>query len=141
MELFILACALQDLVDQMNDVVTQYQEALNGSDTDAVMKLYAADGVFMAQHFESSVGMDAVRRAYEGIFRTIQLTVSFQVAEVRQLASNWALARTNSSGSVTVHANGESSAEANQELFVFEKIEGSWKIARYCFSTTNPPRS
>ena len=30
--------------------------------------------------------------------------------------------------------------EANQMLFVFRKIGGTeWKIARYCFSTTNPP--
>jgi hypothetical protein len=29
----------------------------------------------------------------------------------------------------------------NQELFVFQKIDDAWKIARYCFSTTNPPRT
>jgi len=28
-----------------------------------------------------------------------------------------------------------------QELFVFQKIDGAWKIARYCFCTTNPPPS
>jgi hypothetical protein len=27
----------------------------------------------------------------------------------------------------------------NQELFVFQKVAGDWKIARYCFSATNPP--
>jgi ketosteroid isomerase-like protein len=39
------------------------------------------------------------------------------------------------------HATGTRSAEANQELFIFSKDgDGSWKIARYSFSTTNPPR-
>jgi hypothetical protein len=37
-----------------------------------------------------------------------------------------------------VHATGESVAEGNQELFISQKIAGAWKIARYCFSTTNP---
>jgi hypothetical protein len=42
---------------------------------------------------------------------------------------------------VKVHATGESSPESNQELFIFQKLGGAWKIARYCFSTTNPPRA
>src|SRR5262249_24211562 len=106
--------------------------------TDAVMKLYASDGVFMPQNSPSSVGAAAVRKAYKAVFNAIKLSVKFDIAEVRQLAPEWAFARTNSAGRVTVNANGESSAEGNQELFVFQKIGGHWKIARYCFSTTNP---
>jgi ketosteroid isomerase-like protein len=67
--------------------------------------------------------------------------VEFKVAEVVQVAPDWAFARTNSAGTVKVHATGTCSPEANQELFVFQKIGGGWKIARYCFSTTNPPRA
>ena len=105
------------------------------------MKLYAPDAVFMAQNFLSSVGADALRKAYDGIFRTITLTVKFAIAEVKQVASDWAFARTNSAGTVKVNATGQSNPEANQELFVFQKIGTDWKIARYCFSTTNPPRT
>jgi len=75
------------------------------------------------------------------VFAAIELDVEFRIAEVRQLASDWVLARTNSIGRVTVHATRESAPEANQELFVFQKVGGDWKIARYCFSTTNPPGS
>ncbi|MGA7312898.1 MAG: SgcJ/EcaC family oxidoreductase [Silvibacterium sp.] len=122
-------------------VLASYEEALNQSDTDAVMQLYAADGVFMPQHFPSSVGANAVRKAYDGVFSSITLRVTFAVAEVVQVAPEWAIARTNSAGTVTVHATVESGPEANQELFIFQKIDGAWKIARYCFSTTNPPRA
>lgn len=121
--------------------LSKYEEALNQSDTNAVMKLYAPDGVFMAQNFPSSVGTDAVRNAYDAVFKAIKLTVKFNVAEVVEVAPNWAFARTNSAGTVKIHATGQTSAEANQELFVFQKIDGAWKIARYCFSTTNPPRA
>jgi uncharacterized protein (TIGR02246 family) len=122
-------------------VLTKYEDALNRSDTAAVMKLYAPDGIFMAQNFPSSIGADAVRKAYDGVFRTITLSVKFAVAEVKQVGADWAFARTNSAGTVKVNATGQSSAEANQELFVFQKIGSDWKIARYCFSTTNPPRA
>jgi len=122
-------------------VLAEYQDALNQSDTDAVMKLYVSDGVFMPQHFPSSVGADAVRKAYEAVFNAITLKVEFKVAEVLQLAPDWAMARTNSAGTVKVNSTRDGSPEANQELFVFQKIADVWKIARYCFSTTNPPRS
>jgi uncharacterized protein (TIGR02246 family) len=122
-------------------VLARYEAALNASDTVAVMRLYAPDGVFMPQHFASSVGADAVRKAYDEVFAAIKLTVKFAIAEVHQTAPEWAFARTNSAGTVRVNATGASSAEANQELFVFQKIGGDWKIARYCFSTTNPPRA
>lgn len=118
-----------------------YEKALNASDTNAVMKLYAPDGVFMPQHFPSSIGTDAVRKAYDGVFAAITLTVKFNIAEVKQVAPDWAFARTNSAGSVKVNAIGQSNPEANQELFVLQKLSGVWKIARYCFSTTNPPRA
>ena len=123
------------------DVLAKYEEALNKSDTDAVMKLYAFDGVFMPHNSPSSVGADEVRRAYDAVFQTIKLTVKFNVAEVVGIAPNWVFARTNSAGTVKVHATGAGGPEANQELFLFQKIDGAWKIARYCFSTINPARA
>ena len=122
-------------------VLSQYQNALNQSDTDAVMKLYAADGVFMPQDSPSSVGAGEVRKAYDAVFKTIRLAVQFNVAEVIEMSPNWVFARTNSAGTVRVHATGAGGPEANQELFLFQKIDGAWKIARYCFSTTNPARA
>jgi|SRR5579859_7218768 uncharacterized protein (TIGR02246 family) len=121
------------------DVLREYEEALNQSDIDAVMKLYAPDGVFMPQGFPSSVGSAAVRKAYQNVFQAINLTVKFAVAEIKQVAADWAFARTNSTGMVKVNATGQSQPEANQELFIFQKVGNDWKIARYCFSTTNPP--
>jgi uncharacterized protein (TIGR02246 family) len=121
-------------------VLAKYEEALNQSDTEAVMKLYASDGVFMPQNSPSSVGTAAVRNAYVAVFNAIKLTVKFDVAEVHQVAPEWAFARTNSKGIVKIHTTGGTGPEANQELFVFQKVGDAWKIARYCFSTTNPPQ-
>src|SRR6202795_1893416 len=116
-------------------VLAKYQDALNQCDTNAVRKLYASDGVFMPQHSPSSVGFNAVRNAYEAVFNAITLEVNFNVAEIHQIAPDWAIARTNSAGKATVRATGEGGPEANQELFVFQKIDDAWKIARYGFST------
>ncbi len=90
----------------MAAVLNSYQDALNQSDTEAVMKLYAPDGVFMPQFSPSSVGIEAVRKAYDAVFHTITLKVKFNIAEVRQVAPDWAIARTNSAGTATVKATG-----------------------------------
>src|SRR5258706_15882454 len=102
---------------------------------------FSSDRLFMAQDFPSSVGAVAVREAYDAVFNAITLPVKFNVAEIHQIAPEWAIARTNSAGTVKVKTPGGGGPEANQELFVFQKIDGTWKIARYCFSTTNPPRA
>jgi uncharacterized protein (TIGR02246 family) len=120
-------------------VLTKYEDALNQGDVAAVMKLYAPDGVFMPEYSPTSVGAGAVRKAYDVVFNAIALRVKFNVAEVKQMAPEWVFARTNSAGTVKIHATGETLPEANQELFIFQKIDGTWKIARYCFASINPP--
>ena len=122
-------------------LLAKYNDALNASSTDAVMPLYAEDGVFMPPYTPSAVGAEALRKAYDAVFRAIALNVKFTIAEIVELAPEWAFARTNSAGTTLDYATGTKSAEANQELFIFRKDrDGSWKIARYSFSSTNPPR-
>ena len=117
-------------------VLVSYQDALSRSDADAVTKLFTTDGVLMAQESPSAVGAEAVRQAYGAMFGGIALDIRFEIAEVRLLASEWAFARTISTGRIEVKATGSRLPEANQELFIFQKVDGTWKIARYCFSTT-----
>ena len=118
-----------------------YEAALNESSTSKAVALYTADGVFMAEYSPSSVGTAAVTKAYEAVFSAITLSVRFSIVEVHVVAPHWAFARTNSSGSVKVKSSGASSPEANQELFVLQKEHGHWKIARYAFSSVNPPHA
>ena len=101
------------------------------------MKLYASDGVFMPQNFPSSIGAEAVRKAYDAVFGAITLSVKFMSPKSCKLPRLGHCAH-QLGGHVKVNANGEGGPEANQELFAFQKVDGAWKIARYCFATTNP---
>jgi len=125
---------------QIEAVLQGYERVLNASDVDGVVKLYTEDGVFMAQHNPSAVGIRQVEAAYTAVFQAIDLKVEFDIVEVEVIADDWAFARTNSSGTTTINATGGKVAEGNQELFLLQKIDGEWKIARYGFSTTNPRR-
>ena len=123
-------------------LLSAYETALNAQDTDTIVALYADDGVFMPQHSLPRVGRDSIRAAYDGVFVAITLAIEFEVDEIGLLSEDWAFARTRSEGTVRINATGDTGPEANQELFLFQRADGgAWKIARYIFSTTNPPRS
>jgi uncharacterized protein (TIGR02246 family) len=123
------------------ETLSAYNQALNSSDTNAVMPLYAQDGVFMPPYSPSAVGLAEVRKAYDAVFAVIQLTVKFQIAEIVEMSPDWVFARTNSAGTTLNHATGAISKEGNQELFIFRKEkDGKFRIARYSFSTTNPQK-
>jgi uncharacterized protein (TIGR02246 family) len=133
---------MSNTINAIQDLLNTYEAAINASSTESVLPLYAEDGVFMPQHSPSAIGISAVRQAYDAVFTAITLDIKFTIAEIVEIAPDWAFARTDSAGIVTVNAIGVKLAEANQELFLFKKdTEGNWKIARYCFSTTNPPRA
>jgi len=126
-------------VSQIKTLLKGYEHVLNASDVNGILKLYAHDGVFMPQHSPSHVGTDAIRIAYENVFEAIDLDVEFDIIEVEVLSDQWAFARTTSSGTTTINADGAKVSEGNQELFLLQKqLDGEWKIARYIFSTTNP---
>ena len=79
-------------------------------------------------------------KAYDAVFDELKFHVNFTIAELVVMAPAWAYVRTNSSGTTDHHSMGRSTAEANQELFVFNKgHDGGWRIARYSFSPTGPP--
>lgn len=123
----------------IQDALQAYETALNASDVDKVLAVFAPDGVFMAPNSPSLVGADAIRAAYGGIFQKITFDTELTVEEVVQVAPNWAFVRTSSNGHVTVNAIQQRVPDANHELFIVQKGEDdAWTIARYSFATTNP---
>jgi uncharacterized protein (TIGR02246 family) len=101
------------------EVLSAYNQALNSSDTNAVMALYAEDGVFMPPYSPSAIGLGEVRKAYDAVFAAIKLTVKFNVAEVVEMSPGWVFARTNSAGTTLNHATGATRARREIRSFSF----------------------
>lgn len=121
----------------IQSVLRSYEAALNSNDIDTILNLYGREPVFMPQHAPALVGRDAVRAGYEQVFATLKLDVSFTIHEVEEVGA-WAWARTSSAGRTRILAVDAEVAEGNNELFVFRREDGAWKIHRYLFSTTQP---
>ncbi|MBV8101094.1 MAG: nuclear transport factor 2 family protein [Verrucomicrobia bacterium] len=126
----------QDIVN----VIKAYEKSLNTSDTAAALELYGEDPIFMPQYSAALSGRDAVKAGYDHVFNTIKLNVTFTVHEVVEMG-DLAYVRTTSAGKTEIFAAKTTVKEGNNELFIFRKEQGKWKIHRYLFASTNPPQT
>ena len=122
---------------KIEELLSKYKKSLNTSDAVLAQTLYTNDGVFMPTEAPSGKGSEGILKSYEYVFSQIQLNIEFFIEEI-VVEGNMAFAVTSSKGSVKILANGVEAPEANRELFVFEKLDGEWKIARYMFNKTEP---
>lgn len=122
---------------KINEVIASYEQALNDSNTRKIISLYSDSPTFMPQHAPAQTGRLAVGNAYEQVFNSIDLEVDFTIHEIEVLGDT-AWARTSSSGETTILANAAVIREGNNELFVFKKVDGDWKIHQYLFATSLP---
>ena len=121
----------------IENLLSEYQKSLNTSDAKLAQSLYTKDGIFMPTEAPSGIGSEGILKSYEYVFSQIQLNIEFYIEEI-QVEGNMAFAVTTSKGTTLIHATGVTIPEANRELFVFEKVSGNWKIARYMFNKTEP---
>ncbi len=128
----------KEAVKSIKALLHNYEKALNASDTKAILKLYAEDGVFMPSEAPTSIGKEAVETAYNYVFSQIKLNIVFSIDEI-EVHDNFAFARTISKGTTDILAANITVPEENRELFIFKKENGEWKIARYIFNKMSPP--
>lgn len=122
---------------RIETLLSEYQKSLNTSDAKLAQSLYTKDGIFMPTEAPSGVGSEGILKSYEFVFSQIQLNIEFFIEEI-QVEGNMAFAVTSSKGTTLIRATGDTIPEANRELFVFEKVNDDWKIARYMFNKTEP---
>lgn len=121
----------------IKELIKGYEIALNANDVEKILALYGSEPVFMPQHAPALVGRDAVRAGYRQVFDTIKLNVAFEVHEIEE-AGDWAWVRTSSAGRTRILAAGAEVTEGNNELFIFRREGGEWRIHRYLFATNRP---
>jgi uncharacterized protein (TIGR02246 family) len=122
---------------KIEELLSEYQKSLNTRDANLAQSLYTKDGIFMPTEAPSGIGSEGILKSYEYVFSQIQLKIEFFIEEI-QVEGNMAFAVTSSKGTSIIRATGISVPEANRELFVFEKVNNEWKIARYMFNKTEP---
>lgn len=118
-------------------LLKRYEGALNSSNLDVVMDIFDAEGVLLQPDCPPSVGIHNLKKSYEALFALVDHDVTFDIQEIEVVPNtDWAFGRTICTGKCTFRDTGVVQPDAVQTLFVFKRVEGTWKIARYSFSPT-----
>lgn len=122
---------------QIVAVMDRYVAALRSNNVEAVVALYASDGVFMRENLPAVVGIEALRAAYRRIFATLKVDLSFDIQEI-EVAGDMAWLRGISKGRIKTLATGVEANESFNQLIVLRRQAGAWKIRCYLYASNQP---
>ncbi len=118
---------------ELGSILDRYAAALHSGDTEAIVRLYVANGSFLAPGARAAIGHDALRAAYKKIFATLELDLEFDIQEAAKYAEvGWL--RAISRGRTRIRATGKESTGVFNELVVFQPEGGVWKIRSYAYN-------
>jgi uncharacterized protein (TIGR02246 family) len=118
-------------------IMDSYAAALRANNVEALVALYASNGVFMRDNMPAVVGREALRAAYREVFATLKVDLGFTIQET-EVSGDMAWLRATSSGRIRVLATGMESAEAFNLVVIFRREAGAWKIRNYIYATSQP---
>jgi uncharacterized protein (TIGR02246 family) len=130
----LAAAAHAQAAAEFQKILDTYSKALDANDVEALVGLYTADGVFMREDMAAVVGRDALRASYKNVFATLKVSLGFKVQEAEQ-SGDLGWARSVSTGKVKVLAGGAETSEYYNQLVVFKKDGGAWKIRSYLYAS------
>lgn len=121
---------------QVKDVILRYQAGLNGSNFDQIRPLFAPDAVAEWDEKATVIGVEAMAKPYEDLFKAIKFTTDFQFDAV-DIHGDIAIVRTHHPVGQTEHviADGSRKLDFNREILVLRRFGEGWKIILYTFNT------
>ena len=122
---------------QLATIMEKYAAALRSNNAEALVALYAPNGVFMREDMPAVVGRDALSKAYREVFATLKVDLAFTIQET-EVSGDMAWLRSTSTGRIKILATGAESSNSFNELVVFRREAGEWKIRSYIYASNRP---
>jgi ketosteroid isomerase-like protein len=121
---------------QVKAVVERYQDGLNSSDFAKIRPVFAREAVAEWNDKATVIGVDAMAKPYEDLFKAIKFNTDFQYDAV-DVYGEIAIVRTHHPVGQTelVLEDGSKKLDFNREIFVLRRMDGGWKIILYTFNT------
>jgi len=133
----IAGSAAADSVSDFQKIMDKYAAALNSGDVETLVGLYSPKGVFMREEMKAVTGNDASRAAYKEVFATLKCDLQFTVREAEE-AGDMSWLRGVSKGTVKILKTGIEAKQGYNQLVVFRKEGGAWKIRAYLYGSNRP---
>jgi ketosteroid isomerase-like protein len=118
---------------ELGAILDKYAAALKAANVEAIVRLYTANGSFLAPNTTAAVGPEALRAAYKRIFTLVAVDAEFNIWEAAKYAEVGWLRSTSKVRTKTL-ATGKEVTNTFNELVVFQPEAGVWKIRSYAYS-------
>ena len=118
-------------------IMDSYAAGLRANNVEALVALYASNGVFMRDNMPAVVGREALRAAYREVFAILKVDLSFTIQET-EVSGDMAWLRATSAGRLKVLATGVESDDAFNLVVIFRREAGAWKIRNYIYASSRP---
>jgi uncharacterized protein (TIGR02246 family) len=132
----VAGSAAADTASDFQKIMDKYAAALKAGDVEALVGLYSPKGVFMRDEMKAVVGQDALRAAYKEIFATLKVDLAFTVREA-EATGDMGWLRGVSKGMVKILKTGAEAKQGYNQLVVFAREAGAWKIRAYLYGATS----
>jgi len=137
----LLSCsavlAQSDDKKAVRTLIENYGKAMNASNVDDVLTLFARDAVFMPYGHPTAIGQQEIRSAFEQEFKSIDLDVKIVFDEIL-VDGSLAVVRSRSDGTLKILPKGKTiTTESYRAFFVLQKHKNEWRIARFMFNFNN----
>jgi uncharacterized protein (TIGR02246 family) len=126
--------AAADTASDFQKIMDKYAAALTAGDVETLVGLFSPKGVFMRDEMKAVVGQDALRAAYKEIFATLKVDLQFTIREAEE-SGDMAWLRSVSKGTVKILKTGVETKQGYNQLIVFRKEAGAWKIRAYLYGS------
>ena len=115
------------------DAVRAYMTALNASDLEGIVAVFAGDGSVMADEFPSATGQEQLRRLFAGIFKARSFGRELHVDRVIE-EGDLASVQTHTTGTLTMLETNTTIQGLSRELWVLRRDGSGWLIVDYMFN-------
>ena len=123
---------MQEDEKALNNLIVSYKNGLKDSSVEKVLANYTTDAVLMSPDSPTVIG-DKIGDAYSSIFDSVGIDIDFTLANMI-IGEKYAFVQSTSDGSALIRALNQTAPEQNRELFVMQRVDGEWKIARYMYN-------
>ncbi len=117
----------------VDKLVHAYFDALNASDTNKATALFTENGVLLPSGAPTATGTAQINGTFNYVFDNFKFSLEVSVGEII-VQGNYAIVSSTSKGSFVIKAKNETLTGEYRETFVLQKVNGTWKIARYMYN-------
>ena len=133
------AAETEAVVEAIEDLEAQYASAITSGDLEAILGIYADDGIHMVPNQPAHIGESAIRTLWEERFAQTVFETNTTVEEVR-VSGDLAISRMSMRGTTTPRDGSEADVINLKGITIYERhSDGSWKRVWSTYNSNTPP--